>query len=392
MSLTLSILMVTRERSEDRLYGLGRSLQPIVEALTSKGHRVRYLCQEDLHERDFKWRDHFLSWCHQWPYFSHHADREALLGAFVERFQMGFLARSIASSEGFTRIHFHDPWMAFGFWIAKNIRFTRGLRWGMTEHGFGSYYKATELDGLVQSPRTKIWLQKLERFILDRSDWVIAPTQLALNQLVIDCGLPSQGAHWSVIPHPRPDFSPLDREQCRRALNVSPDDLVVLGVGRVVPLKRFDRLLEACFQLRDRIPSLRLVILGGGDHSSLQALAQSVGFKPLILEVCENIQPWLVAADVYVSCSKSESFGLANLEALAQGLPCVCTDVGGVPEVLGDGAELMPASLDGLVSCLEALLLSPERRTTWSKKALDRATTWPKADEIADAYEAIYLA
>ena len=95
--------------------------------------------------------------------------------------------------------------------------------------------------------------------------------------------------------------------------------------------------------------SLHPQILGGGDSRALQQAAEATGLGGRIhFAVVEDVKPYLAAADFYLSSSATESFGLANLEALVARLPCICTAVGGVPEVMGHGAWLIPVEQQAL--------------------------------------------
>jgi glycosyltransferase involved in cell wall biosynthesis len=133
------------------------------------------------------------------------------------------------------------------------------------------------------------------------------------------------------------------------------------------------------------------VILGGGDDAPLLQQAQSLGFaSQLTLCLAEDVQPWLHAADLYVSASSSESFGMANLEALCAGLPCLCSAVGGVPEVVGDGGWLVPNDTETLARCIRTMRTDASARREWSLRALERVSTWPSAEEIAQRHVAIY--
>jgi glycosyltransferase involved in cell wall biosynthesis len=105
-----------------------------------------------------------------------------------------------------------------------------------------------------------------------------------------------------------------------------------------------------------------------------------------------EMEPQYHAADVYMSASSTESFGLANLEALCAGLPAICSAVGGVPEVVGDGGWLVPNDVGTLSRALSALVDDVALRSMWAKRALARAAQWPLAAEIAQSYVAIYQA
>jgi glycosyltransferase involved in cell wall biosynthesis len=391
---TPRILMVTRETGPDRRYGLGRSLAPVVEALRDQGAQVRYFCQEDLGPADLERRQSLWTRLSSLPGIRARENRLALVRAWLERLQVGAAAGKLALSEGYSHVHAHDPWIACGIWWSMRGHAGRDIRWGITQHGFGSYSLATHADGLVQGPAAQRWLRRIEAVVVNRADWVMAPTQAALEQLARDLCEPGVAAHWHCVPHGRPAIAAptaAQRIAARTQLQWRDEDLVVLGVGRLAPLKCFDRLIDACAE--QALPSLRLVLLGGGDPAPFVAQAAAHGFAGrLQITTVDDVTPYLHGADIYASASSTESFGLANLEALCAGLSAVCSAVGGVPEVMGDGAWLVPNDVASIAGALHALIADDALRRSWAGRALARAAQWPRPEEIARRYLDIYRA
>lgn len=383
--------MVTREIGQDRLYGLGKSLTPVVEALCKAGVGTRYVCQDDL---PVPWQDRRGRWLarvFRWPGLRGHSHRRVQLSAWTERLWMGFWAAHLARQDGFSHVHLHDPWMGCGFRLAAWWLGLKSVKWGVTEHGFGSYSFATHVDGLYQGPRTARWFRRIEALTLSAADWVICPTTSAANQLARDLSLPQVPAHWHVVAHSKPQVPTLSMVDARTQLGWSPHDLYVVAVGRLAPLKNMHWVVEACASWAHQWPQLNVCILGAGDHDAMRQLAASLGMGDrLVLTTCDDVMPYLRAADVYVSASSTESFGLANLEAMCAGLPCLCTAVGGVPDVMADGAWLVPCDPQVLTRSLGALLESEDLRASFRARADARALLCPNADWIAQRYVQIY--
>ena len=138
-------------------------------------------------------------------------------------------------------------------------------------------------------------------------------------------------------------FSVVDRQEARRRLDIDVAAKVILGVGNLIPLKGFQRVIPLLPDLRKRFPDLVYLIVGGassqGDMSDeLLALARHHGVEDCV-RLCGRQPPselkWFYgAADVFALASEYE--GLANvlLEAMACGVPVVATRVGGNPEVV----------------------------------------------------------
>ena len=114
----------------------------------------------------------------------------------------------------------------------------------------------------------------------------------------------------------------------------------VYGIDRlIVEFAEAERLLKktgACF------PPLRLRIVGGGaERGNLEALVSKLGISDSVEFIGavpnDRIPSILQEMDIFVALSRSESFGVAVIEAQACALPVVVSDVGGLPEVVVDG-------------------------------------------------------
>jgi glycosyltransferase involved in cell wall biosynthesis len=123
------------------------------------------------------------------------------------------------------------------------------------------------------------------------------------------------------------------------------DRLRVLFVGNLLPVKGADRLPEILRALRRLEPRAELTIVGDGPlRKSLEAALDGSGTR-----LAGWLEPARVAdamrrADVLVVPSRSEGWGCVITEARACGTPVAATAVGGIPEALGSGGEMVAAS------------------------------------------------
>jgi glycosyltransferase involved in cell wall biosynthesis len=176
------------------------------------------------------------------------------------------------------------------------------------------------------------------------------------------------------------------RADVRRQLGI-PQDAEVLGaVGRLHPGKRFDVLLEAV------APSLvrgrRLLLVGEGpERDRLEARAAELSIADRVHLVGERaVAPYLSAMDAFVSPSRYETFGLAVLEALANGLPvlyrrCPALDELGSPIA---AASLLPEDDAALGSAVDAALgrAAPDRSCPAPLRRLAIASVASTIDEV----------
>lgn len=139
-------------------------------------------------------------------------------------------------------------------------------------------------------------------------------------------------------------FRPIRKEMARRYLGLNGGN-ILLFVGRIVPLKGIDNLLNAMTYLENR-QNVKVMVIGGDEQSQAEIqklknlserlnISQSITFLGLVKQ---DILPFFYsAADVCVVPSYYESFGLVFLESLACGTPVIATKVGGVESVIRDG-------------------------------------------------------
>lgn len=135
-------------------------------------------------------------------------------------------------------------------------------------------------------------------------------------------------------------FVPGDREVARERLGIPRDALVLIGVGRMVPVKRYDRVVDAVALLRGRVarPLVLMLVGQGPEVPLLRARADALGIADVLRldGYCDGnaLHERLVAADVQVCTSEFENWSIALLEGLACGLPVVGTPRGGTPDLL----------------------------------------------------------
>jgi len=383
--------MVTREREADLRYGLGKSLGTIVSSLRDQGVATEYLTQADLGlraGRSLAKIANLLNFLHRRSLIS--LETLALGFGIAERLNMGRLAAKVARRDGFSHVHCHDPIIALGYRMFGTLH-RSACHWGVTEHGFGSYTQALHEDGVALSGRQMRLLRRIERAILTRAAWVISPTRSARAQLARDLAVYPIPGHWHYVPHAKPAASGMDRARARKTLGWASDELIVLGVGRLAPVKNFPALIRAVSAVTGRRP--QLVIIGDGDSAPLFDAAEQAGIADRFsLVSATDASTYVTAADVYVSTALSEAFGLANLEALAAGTPAICTAAGAVPEVVGEAAWIVPIDDPfALRNAIQELITQPALRAASARRGLQRLDCWPSASDVAREYQRIYL-
>ncbi len=127
------------------------------------------------------------------------------------------------------------------------------------------------------------------------------------------------------------------------AEDLFPEDQVkLIGVGKLVPVKAFDRLVRIHARLRKEGYSVQTYILGVGSlQSSLERLAEESGVTDSFHFLGYQTNPYRFVSrcDLFVCSSLSEGFSTAATEALIVGTPVCTVEVSGMKEMLGENNE-----------------------------------------------------
>jgi sugar transferase (PEP-CTERM/EpsH1 system associated) len=180
----------------------------------------------------------------------------------------------------------------------------------------------------------------------------------------------------------------------RNQLHFSPDDLVIGSVGRLAPVKNYPLLLRAVASLdHDRV---RLLLVGDGpERSRLEELARSLGVETRVrfLGHREDIPDLLGIMDAFVLPSFSEGMSNTLLEAMASGVACIASNVGGNSEIVRHGLDgLLFASGDeaALHSALSRLVDDAGMRSGMAAAGRARVAGEFSMEAMVERYESMY--
>ena len=172
----------------------------------------------------------------------------------------------------------------------------------------------------------------------------------------------------------------MEKAEIRRTLGIPEDAFVVIYTGRLVDYKGLPLLLRVWQASHAGYGNARLLLVGAGgmdihncerelrDFARDHGLAHSVAFTGSV----DNVQTFLQASDVFILPTEREAFGSSLIEAMACGLPVIATDVGGIPDILGDESLgcLIPANdFQQLRDCLERLYHDDQTRLYLGRNA-----------------------
>jgi glycosyltransferase involved in cell wall biosynthesis len=180
--------------------------------------------------------------------------------------------------------------------------------------------------------------------------------------------------------------------QMRQKLEIASDVFAFFYVGRLEPVKDLGTLLRAFAALPvDVLSRARLYFVGdGSERAMLEARRDALGLKDkaILLGVRTDVAEVLMAADAVVMSSTSEGLPMILLEAMAAGVPCIATAVGGIPKLFGDdrGLSVPAQDADKLAAAMASVARSPQLRQRLVSNALQNLHQHYALDAVADRY------
>ena len=194
-----------------------------------------------------------------------------------------------------------------------------------------------------------------------------------------------------------PNLLELPTEAWSQQRRDTPQEKLIVSVGRFAPEKGHRYLIEALNLLSPQDVVWRCTFLGDGElETELRALAAKHGLSDQVTfpGFCEDVFSVLLTADVFVLPSLHESSPNALIEAMGVGLPCIASDVGGIADLVENGENgirVPPGDSEALAAALHRVLVAPDFATELGRNA--RATIQQKFDsaESMRKLEGIYL-
>ncbi len=242
-------------------------------------------------------------------------------------------------------------------------------------------FHGTVFRGYFGSLRSRLFLE-IERALGRVSTRLVAITAGQRRELVA-LGI---GSDATVVEIPlglqlAPFIDVPSRADARVALGLPEDAPVVAIVARLVPIKDVGLFLRTLAKLKR--PAIGLIVGDGEERASLESLAVSLGIasRCRFLGWQRDVRSLYAAADVVVLTSRNEGSPVSIIEAMAAARPVVCTDVGGVSDVVASGVSgiLVPyGDAEGLATAIDGLLADPAMRERLGNEA--RNAVYPRYD------------
>jgi glycosyltransferase involved in cell wall biosynthesis len=191
--------------------------------------------------------------------------------------------------------------------------------------------------------------------------------------------------------------TPSEKMALRHRLGLSPTMRIAVYTGRLVSYKGLPLLLRAWKEIQTRHASVGLVLVGSGglDMHNCEAdlrqyvAAHGLGSSVFFTGNVRNVHEYLQAADLFVFPTEKEAFSVSLIEAMACGLPCVATTVGGANDIVIDrhnGLLVPPSDLGRLLAAIDALLSDTSQVTALGAMAAQTARERCAREMVARQY------
>jgi glycosyltransferase involved in cell wall biosynthesis len=237
----------------------------------------------------------------------------------------------------------------------------------------------------------------LEKGLYRRADAVVASSETTLASLPARPGLRRviyNGLSQAVLDQ----LAHLPTQQAARRQLALPEDASIVGaIGRVSAAKNQVLLCHAAAALRDAAPTLHVVIVGDGpEAATIKATAHSLGVGARVCTAGYQPDPlpWLASMDVFAMPSSGEGFGMALIEAMAAGKPCIVPSLPWAREITRHNRTALhfaPDNTDELAAQIRRLIDEPETARRLGEAAQEsvrsRFTAQTMAKQVGDLYQ-----
>ena len=236
------------------------------------------------------------------------------------------------------------------------------------------------------------------QFIYTRTCHAVIAVSEHVRNMLTAAGVPAENIY--VIPDgieiPSELPSGDERVRQRRLWDLQDDDFVVGHLGAFTPEKGHDTAIEAVRLASEKLPNLRLLLVGEGPHemaARIREQARTIGNRVQFLGNLEELAGFFSALDVFIMPSRAEGLGSVALLAMAHGRAVIASRVGGLPEVVEEGRTGWLVAPDSPEGMAEAILLAAsdgERLRAYGEAGRERAGQYSSAIMVARTEE-VYL-
>lgn len=233
--------------------------------------------------------------------------------------------------EHFSLVHCHTPMGGVMARLAAHASQTGPIIY--TAHGFHFFKGAPWKNWLFYYPMEKFLSRYTDQQIcINREDYELAKRRFHAKYVDYIPGVGIDGSWFRT-------FGDKERQRKRESLGILPGQVVLLTSGEMIPRKNQEVLFRMLAKMKDEAENLHLLLCGHGElNEYLHGLADELGIVDRIsfLGYREDMAEIFQASDIFLFPSFQEGLPRAMLEAMASGLPVICSEIRGNTDLMGD--------------------------------------------------------
>jgi len=237
-------------------------------------------------------------------------------------------------------------------------------------------------------------LSQAIKYGIDKSDIVTTVSQALKEQTyeLIDTVKPIETIYNFVDER---EYFPRNSGNLKEQFGIQEDEKVLIHVSNFRKIKNLPHIVDAFMKIRANMKA-KLLLVGDGPekHRVMDQVKGSPYMKDvLFLGKQENLAELYAISDLKLLLSQQESFGLVLLEAMACGVPCIGTNVGGIPEVIEHGVDGYIVELgdtEAVAAYATHLLQDEEQLLRFREAAICAVSEKFHSSKIVEQYENLY--
>jgi N-acetyl-alpha-D-glucosaminyl L-malate synthase BshA len=186
-----------------------------------------------------------------------------------------------------------------------------------------------------------------------------------------------------------------DAAALKKQLEIEENEKVIIHVSNFRAVKRVTDVVKAFAKISASMPAKLLMVGDGPEMTIVNKLVKQLSLEDqvIFLGKQESLEELYSISDLMLLLSEKESFGLVALEAMACGVPCIGTNVGGLPEVINHsetGYICKVGDIEDISLKAISLLNDGNLHRKFSVRSLEVVRTKFKSDFIVEQYEQLY--
>jgi len=196
-----------------------------------------------------------------------------------------------------------------------------------------------------------------------RKHSIITTHSESARDYLYNCGIKKEIL---IIPTPidTNKFFPKKKNLFREKYSIKNTDVVLFSIGRLVPYKNYEKLIEEFKKLPD---NYKLIILGKGYLN--ERLKKLIDYNKNIILINEFVNPeyivdYINSCDIYIQPSINEPFGIVVREAMACGKPIIVTPEGGLKDAIDGNGEFLNFNMDNLKQAINNCIKNKKMYST----------------------------